>query len=58
MRDRVIGWYFVVSLCVTCSVESELWWMPFLLTANFANAARLVNKVKFSENEENGEGRS
>lgn len=53
LKQKLIVWYFTLSLfLVVSTVEAPLWFL-ILEVANFANAARLVKKVPLSEDTPN-----
>lgn len=44
-KQRLIVWYFALSLCSLCVSDETPLLIVVLLILNFANAARLVRKV-------------
>lgn len=49
LKQKAIVWYFTISFALLVStVEAPLWFL-FLEVANFANAARLINRVPLPE---------
>lgn len=48
-KQRLIVWYFIVSLFMLCITDDSSIWMILFVVLNFANAARLVRKVPFAD---------
>jgi hypothetical protein len=52
-KQRLIVWYFVISLCSLCITDDSPLWAIALVVLNFANAARLVRKIPLPESDNN-----
>lgn len=48
-KQRLIVWYFIVSLFMLCITDDSSIWMILFVVLNFANAARLVRKVPLAD---------
>jgi hypothetical protein len=49
-KQKLIVWYFVISLCLLCITDDSPLWAIAFVVLNFANAARLIRKVPLPEN--------
>ena len=52
MKQRVVMWYFIISFCALFIGDESSVWAVAVVVLNFANAARLVKRIKFNESEE------
>lgn len=48
-KQRLIVWYFIVSLFMLCITDASSIWMILFVVLNFANASRLVRKVPLAD---------
>lgn len=51
-RQKFYVWYFCLSLCFLCIGDDSPIWAIAAVVLNFANAARLVNKVSLKIKED------
>jgi len=42
-KQRLVVWYFVLSLMLLCVADDASLWMLGFVVLNFGNAARLIN---------------
>lgn len=53
LKQKTIVWYFAISFCLLASTAEAPFWSLFLEVANFANAARLINRVSLKDQQNN-----
>lgn len=46
MKHKFFAWYFAISFCLIGSVDEASGWFLIASVLNFANSARLLNKVQ------------